>query len=52
VKHGVSSEDIGKEIVESLGSEAKLVLECTGVESSIHAAIYVRIQFIANSNRF
>ncbi|KAF5862935.1 hypothetical protein ETB97_010976 [Aspergillus alliaceus] len=27
-------------IVETLGQEAKLVIECTGVESSIHAGIY------------
>lgn len=27
---------------QALGQEAKLVLECTGVESSIHAGIYVR----------
>lgn len=32
---------LGKRIVEELGCEAQLVLECTGVESSIHAGIYV-----------
>lgn len=32
---------LGARIVDTLGEEAKLVLECTGVESSIHAAIYV-----------
>lgn len=41
VQRGVKSSALGKQIVETLGQEAKLVLECTGVESSIHAAIYV-----------
>ena len=41
VERGVDSEDLGKKIVETLGEEARLVIECTGVESSIHAGIYV-----------
>lgn len=32
---------IGNRIKDSLGGEAKLVLECTGIESSIHSGIYV-----------
>ena len=32
---------IADSIKQALGQEAKLVLECTGVESSIHAGIYV-----------
>jgi L-iditol 2-dehydrogenase len=32
---------LGARIVTTLGTEAKLVIECTGVESSIHAGIYV-----------
>ena len=36
--HGVASS-----IKQALGQEAKLVMECTGVESSIHTAIYVRV---------
>lgn len=43
VERGVESKKIGEKIVESLGQEAKLVLECTGVESSIHTGIYVRL---------
>jgi L-iditol 2-dehydrogenase len=35
--HGVASS-----VKHALGQEAKLVIECTGVESSIHTAIYVR----------
>lgn len=35
---------LGKRIVEILGEEATLALECTGVESSIHSAIYVSIE--------
>ncbi len=34
-------QDLGARIVKELGQEAKLVLECTGVESSVHAGIYV-----------
>ncbi|KAH7193990.1 chaperonin 10-like protein [Fusarium flagelliforme] len=40
VERGVESENLGKKIVETLGEEARLVIECTGVESSIHAGIY------------
>ncbi|KAL4870664.1 hypothetical protein BDV12DRAFT_195144 [Aspergillus spectabilis] len=36
-----SSLELGERIVKELGQEAKLVLECTGVESSVHAGIYV-----------
>lgn len=36
-----SSQALGQRIVQELGQEAKLVLECTGVESSVHAGIYV-----------
>ena len=32
---------ISDDIKQALGQEAKLVLECTGVESSIHSGIYV-----------
>ncbi|KAK7711704.1 hypothetical protein SLS57_007997 [Botryosphaeria dothidea] len=35
-----SSEALGSKIVSALGQEAQLVLECTGVEHSIHAGIY------------
>ncbi|EXA34299.1 L-iditol 2-dehydrogenase [Fusarium oxysporum f. sp. raphani 54005] len=40
VERGVDALNLGKKIVDALGQEARLVLECTGVESSIHAAIY------------
>lgn len=36
--------DIGNSLVTALGLKAHLVLECTGVESSIHAAIYVSVE--------
>lgn len=42
---------LSKKIVTALGSEAKLVLECTGVESSVHAGIYVRIDLRSASRR-
>ncbi|KAM0475752.1 hypothetical protein ACHAP7_007249 [Fusarium lateritium] len=40
VERGVDAVNLGQKIVDTLGQEARLVLECTGVESSIHAAIY------------
>lgn len=41
VGRGDDAKALGKKIVDTLGEEAKLVLECTGVEGSIHAGIYV-----------
>lgn len=41
VERGDDPKSVGKKMVDALGSEARLVLECTGVESSIHAGIYV-----------
>lgn len=32
---------LGKKMIDALGAEADLVLECTGVESSIQSGIYV-----------
>lgn len=46
VKVEVGSEtakDVGERIVRVLGGEAKLVMECTGVESSVQAGIYVSV---------
>ncbi|OJJ72128.1 hypothetical protein ASPBRDRAFT_207387 [Aspergillus brasiliensis CBS 101740] len=40
VERGESSAELGQRIVSELGQEAKLVMECTGVESSVHAGIY------------
>lgn len=42
VASGVGPEGVAEDIKKALGQEAGLVLECTGVESSIHSAIYVR----------
>lgn len=39
-----SAQDVGANIVKELGQEAKLVMECTGVESSVHSGIYVSPQ--------
>jgi L-iditol 2-dehydrogenase len=41
VESGVQPEEMAERIKRALGQEAGLVLECTGVESSIHSAIYV-----------
>lgn len=36
-----SPQELGQRLVRELDQEAKLVLECTGVESSVHAGIYM-----------
>lgn len=41
IASGVCPEGVAEDIKKALGQEAGLVLECTGVESSIHSAIYV-----------
>lgn len=45
VEKGKEAKDVAEDIKAALGQEAKLVYECTGVESSIHTAIYVRWPF-------
>jgi L-iditol 2-dehydrogenase len=40
VEGGVSAKDLAGKIVEAMGMRPKVALECTGVESSVHAAIY------------
>ena len=41
VQKNMDAKAVAASIRESLGEEAKLVIECTGVENSIHTAIYV-----------
>lgn len=43
VGRGDGPQDVSGKLEKALGRKAHLVLECTGVESSIHAAIYVSI---------
>lgn len=43
VEKGQNSKQVAENVKAALGDEAKLVMECTGVESSIHTAIYVRL---------
>ncbi|KAK5688345.1 hypothetical protein LTS10_000323 [Elasticomyces elasticus] len=40
VQRNMDAKENANQIKQALGQEAKLALECTGVESSIHAAIY------------
>ncbi|KAK1144434.1 hypothetical protein N8T08_005587 [Aspergillus melleus] len=40
VEIGETAQAVGERIVQVLGTEAKLVMECTGVESSVQAGIY------------
>lgn len=40
VEKGKTPEVMAEDVKAALGQEAKLVMECTGVESSIHTAIY------------
>lgn len=41
VRKEQDAKDVALDIKQALGQEAKLVIECTGMESSIHAGIYV-----------
>jgi threonine dehydrogenase-like Zn-dependent dehydrogenase len=43
VESGIQPEEMAERIKKALRQEAGLVLECTGVESSIHSAIYVSV---------
>lgn len=43
VKAGEEPRATAERIKEALGQEARLVIECTGVQSSIHAGIYVSL---------
>lgn len=42
VSAGEDPKAVAERVKTALGCEAKLVIECTGVESSIHTGIYVR----------
>jgi L-iditol 2-dehydrogenase len=54
VDRSLDAKGLGEMIVASLETEARLVLECTGVESSIHAGIYVSsyhiLDFVSHTN--
>jgi L-iditol 2-dehydrogenase len=43
VQKELDAHAVASSIKQALGEEAKLVIECTGVESSIHSAIYVSV---------
>ncbi|KAH0363060.1 GroES-like protein, partial [Aureobasidium melanogenum] len=40
INMGEAPKDVGARITKALGAEAKIVFECTGVESSVQSAIY------------
>lgn len=40
VEVGVDAQGVADKVVQALGHQAKLVIECTGVESSVHTGIY------------
>lgn len=46
VQKDQDAQAVASSIKQALSQEAKLVMECTGIESSIHSAIYVRIPSI------
>lgn len=48
IKHGVSPKEQAEEIKTAAEGPLKLALECTGVENSVHTAIYVSM----NLSRF
>lgn len=41
IEKSLSPKDVAKKVKDAAGTPLKLALECTGVESSIHSAIYV-----------
>lgn len=43
---GEAPKDVGARITKTLDAEAKIVFECTGVESSVQSAIYVSRSFL------
>lgn len=43
VDRSLDTKSLGAKIIATLGTPTKLVIECTGVESSIHTGIYIRI---------
>ncbi len=43
IERDLAPKDQASKIKEAAGGELKLVLECTGVESSISTAIFVRL---------
>lgn len=52
VSIGEAPKDIAQRVKSALGCEAKLVLECTGVESSVQSAIYVSSKRCAERSWF
>ncbi len=49
VDRSLGPKEVAAEIKKSLTREAKLVFECTGVESSVQASIYVGVPWTASS---
>jgi L-iditol 2-dehydrogenase len=43
IKRGTTSKEQAQDIKTAAGGALKLALECTGVESSVHTAVHVRI---------
>jgi L-iditol 2-dehydrogenase len=43
IERGATAKDMSVKIKQALGCEAKIVMECTGVESSVHTGIFVRL---------
>ena len=41
IKRGTTSKEQAQEIKEAAGGALKVALECTGVEGSVHTAVYV-----------
>jgi len=50
IQRGEEPQAVAERIKKALGQEAKLVLECTGVQSSIHSGIYVSASVLLKLN--
>jgi L-iditol 2-dehydrogenase len=51
IQRGADAKTNAAAIKKALGKEAKLVIECTGIESSIHTGIYVSVPAVVENNR-
>jgi L-iditol 2-dehydrogenase len=49
VKRNATAQETAADINAALGMKAKVALECTGVESSVHAAIYVSYRLLTKA---
>lgn len=52
IQRGTTPKEQAAQIKEAAGGPLKLALECTGVESSVHTAVYVSLGILTESCSF